>query len=102
MTAVIFPATLQEAMVATPRRPRLRATVRRTELVATLAAPDAPPFAVLVAPAGFGKTTLLCEWEARDPRPFAWVTIDRHHDEPDVLLQAIAATASRAAADCRR
>ena len=24
---------------------------------------------------GFGKTRLLCEWAARDPRPFAWVTL---------------------------
>ena len=69
-------------MVATPRRPRLRATVRAHRLVATLADLDAPPFTVLVAPAGFGKTTLLCEWAARDPRPFAWVTVDRRHDEP--------------------
>ena len=99
MTAVIFPATLQEAMVATPRRPRLRATVRRTELVATLADLDAPPFIVLVAPAGFGKTTLLCEWEARDPRPFAWVTVDRRHDEPNALLQAIAAALDVASAE---
>ena len=77
----------------------LRATVRRTELVATLADPDAPPFIVLVAPAGFGKTTLLCEWEARDPRPFAWVTVDRRHDEPNALLQAIAAALDVASAE---
>ena len=31
------------------------------------------PLALLVAPAGYGKTTLLSEWAAHDPRPFAWI-----------------------------
>jgi LuxR family maltose regulon positive regulatory protein len=40
-----------------------------------LGAPGAA-VAVLVAPAGYGKTTLLAEWAERDPRPFAWLTLD--------------------------
>jgi len=31
------------------------------------------PLALLVAPAGYGKTTLLAEWAEDDPRPFAWI-----------------------------
>jgi LuxR family maltose regulon positive regulatory protein len=31
---------------------------------------------VVVAPAGYGKTTLLSQWAQRDPRPFAWVTLN--------------------------
>ena len=51
--------------------PAGRANVRRPRLVAELAGPGAPALSVLIAPAGFGKTTLLREWSARDPRPFA-------------------------------
>jgi LuxR family maltose regulon positive regulatory protein len=85
---------------ATPR-PRLRATVRRPRLLAALGTPDAPPFVVLVAPAGYGKTTLLCEWCARDPRPFAWVTLDGRHDDPGFLLRSIARAVDEAFATAR-
>jgi LuxR family maltose regulon positive regulatory protein len=30
------------------------------------------PLVLVVAPPGYGKTTLLSEWDARDRRPFAW------------------------------
>ena len=43
----------------TSRRQPLRRGVRRPALVDRLADPMAPPLAVLVAPAGYGKTTLL-------------------------------------------
>jgi LuxR family maltose regulon positive regulatory protein len=73
----------------TTRQRDARTNVRRPRLVAALARPDGPSVAVLVAPAGFGKTTLLCEWAARDPRPFAWITLDARHDDPAVLLRAV-------------
>jgi LuxR family maltose regulon positive regulatory protein len=31
--------------------------------------------ALMAAPAGYGKTTLLTEWAAHDPRPFIWITM---------------------------
>ena len=80
-------------------RPRPRPSVRRPELVAALTGPDAPPLAVLIAPAGFGKTTVLLEWAATDPRPFAWITLDRHHDDPRVLLQTVARAVDAASAE---
>ena len=40
----------------------------------------------LVAPAGYGKTTLLAQWAARDRRPFAWLRLDRRCNDPVVLL----------------
>ena len=88
-----------------PRGPRLRASVRRPRLVTALVADEAPPFVVLVAPAGYGKTTLLCEWCARDPRPFAWVTLDHRHEDPRVLLQSVTraldeATSAATSASC--
>jgi LuxR family maltose regulon positive regulatory protein len=76
-------------------RPRLTAAlVPRPRLVRALSAPDGPPLAVLVAPAGYGKTTLLLEWSERDERPFAWITLDERDNHPGRLL----ASARRAVA----
>ena len=44
------------------------------------------PSTILVAPAGYGKTTLLVEWSRRDERPFAWITLDARDNEPRRLL----------------
>jgi LuxR family transcriptional regulator, maltose regulon positive regulatory protein len=49
------------------------------------------PFATVVAPAGYGKTTLLAMWVEADPRPFAWVALDGRDDDPVVFLRYIAA-----------
>jgi LuxR family transcriptional regulator, maltose regulon positive regulatory protein len=65
----------------------------------TLAKPDAierlcastSPFAAIVAPAGYGKTTLLAKWAEADPRPFAWVALDGRDDDALVFLRYIAA-----------
>ena len=58
-------------------RPTLsRDVVPRPRLVAALAATGDGCVAVLAAPAGYGKTTLLCQWEAADARPFAWLGLD--------------------------
>jgi hypothetical protein len=59
-----------------PRRPAAalrRGTVRRDRLVRTLLQSTDAPFVVVRAPAGYGKTTLLCQWAERDDRPFAWI-----------------------------
>ena len=60
----------------------------RTELVGRmLRAPE--PVVSVVAPPGFGKSTLLRQWaERRGPR-IAWVSCDRIHDDPVFLWTAI-------------
>ncbi len=68
-------------------RPRL---VPRERLVRQLAEARDVPVALLIAPAGYGKTTLLSEWATRDDRPFAWVTLDEADNDPTTLLSAIA------------
>ena len=50
---------------------------------------------LVVAPAGYGKTTLLSQWAARDARPFAWVSVDERDNDPFVLLQHVAAALDR-------
>jgi LuxR family transcriptional regulator, maltose regulon positive regulatory protein len=47
------------------------------------------PVALVVAPAGYGKTTVLSEWEACDGRPFTWVKLDDEDNDPLTLLWAI-------------
>jgi LuxR family transcriptional regulator, maltose regulon positive regulatory protein len=48
------------------------------------------PVALIVAPAGYGKTTLLSEWAECDGRPFAWVTLDPEDNDPKILVSALA------------
>ena len=50
-----------------------RPRVQRTALANRLRAVRDCPLVTLVAPAGYGKTTLLSQWAERDPRCFAWV-----------------------------
>ena len=35
---------------------------------------------LVVAPAGYGKSTLLGQWQAADERPFVWIALDLHAD----------------------
>jgi LuxR family maltose regulon positive regulatory protein len=65
--------------------------VTRTALVNRLRAARELPVATVVAPAGYGKTTLLAQWVERDPRPCAWVTVDERDNDPLTLLVYIAA-----------
>jgi LuxR family transcriptional regulator, maltose regulon positive regulatory protein len=55
-----------------------------------LAQADLPPIVLVVAPSGFGKTTLLSQWAERDRLPFAWVALDEADNDPKVLLSRIA------------
>ena len=50
---------------------------------------DSAQLVTLVAPAGYGKTSLLCDWAAEDARPFAWVTLDREHNDPACLENSL-------------
>jgi LuxR family maltose regulon positive regulatory protein len=70
-----------------PSRPWL---VARERLVRPLLDARDVPVALLMAPAGYGKTTLLLEWELRDDRPFAWVTLEAADNDPTTLLSSVA------------
>src|SRR4051794_31412958 len=70
--------------------PALRpGTVSRTALVNRLRATTSTAVTTIIAPAGYGKTTLLSQWAARDARTFAWVTLDERDNDPIVLLRHI-------------
>src|SRR4051812_43644315 len=70
------PVAIQPPPAGTPARAPFRpGLVARERLVARLAAARHAPLVLLVAPAGYGKTTTLAEWAEQDERPFAWVTL---------------------------
>jgi LuxR family maltose regulon positive regulatory protein len=63
--------------------------VPRQRLVRRLMDARELPVALVVAPAGYGKTTVLSEWEACDGRAFTWVKLDAEDNDPRTLLSAI-------------
>jgi LuxR family transcriptional regulator, maltose regulon positive regulatory protein len=91
MTSVSFPT------IAPKLRPHLGtdAQVPRAVLLDHLEASTRTPVAAVLAPPGYGKTTLLAQWAARDPRAFGWLTLDRRDNDPSVLLRSLAAAVDR-------
>src|SRR5215468_4840361 len=72
-------------------RPLVRAdTVHRSLLTDRLARDDVRPIVSVVAPAGYGKTTLLAQWAERGDEAFAWVSVDEKDNDPKVLLTYVA------------
>jgi LuxR family transcriptional regulator, maltose regulon positive regulatory protein len=81
---------LREASHAPTCPRRGSGLIERRELVGRLMATPDASLTLLVAPAGYGKSTLLADWSAADPRPFAWVRLRPAHDRPAELVRAIA------------
>ena len=78
------------------RRPPVRpGTIARASLIDRLAREDSGPIVSVVAPSGYGKTTLLAQWAARDGRAFAWVSVYERDNDPKVLLSYVAAALDR-------
>lgn len=69
--------------------------VDRTRLIALLMQKPEAPIVSVVAPPGYGKTTLVSQWMARLRRPVAWLTLDDHDNDPAVLLSHLAAALAR-------
>ena len=73
--------------------------ISRRRLAERVGAATQAPLALLSAPAGFGKTTLLTEWLAEastNGAAVAWVSLDRRDNDP-VLFWTYVVTAMRAA-----
>ena len=88
MAVAAIPFDLVEVKLAAPSaRP---GTVAKADAIGRLCA-STLPFATVVAPAGYGKTTLLAKWVEADSRPFAWVALDGRDDDAVVFLRYIAA-----------
>ncbi len=73
------------------RRPLVRGgTVSRPVLMERLARGDRRPIVSVVAPPGYGKTTVLSQWAERNGQAFAWVSVDERDNDPKVLLTYVA------------
>jgi LuxR family maltose regulon positive regulatory protein len=72
------------------RSPRLHSAILpRDRLLRRLAQSAHVPFVLLVAPAGYGKTTLLAQWVQSEHRRTAWISLTDDDDDPHRLLALI-------------
>jgi LuxR family transcriptional regulator, maltose regulon positive regulatory protein len=55
--------------------------ISRPQLVARLHAGLSRKLTLVSTPAGFGKTTLLCEWLGQHPQATAWVSLDKEDND---------------------
>ena len=69
--------------------------VNRTGLVERLLASDGVPVVCVVAPAGYGKTTVLAQWAQRKGHRVGWVSLDERDNDPAVLLTYLAVALDR-------
>ena len=75
---------------ATIGRPRIaRGVIHRPALVQHFL-PAQSGLVTVTAPAGYGKTTAVAQWDASDERPFAWARVDQLDDDATHLLLHIA------------
>ena len=80
-----------DLVVSKLRRPLLRpGTIRRSLLIERLRRDAARPIVSVVAPPGYGKTTLLAQWAEANGQAFAWVSVEDRDNDPKVLLTYVA------------
>ena len=73
------------------RLPIRPGSIRRSSLIKQLVDGDSCPIVSVVAPPGYGKTTLLSQWAEANGLAFAWVSVDQGDNDPKVLLTYVAA-----------
>ena len=85
-------AVVEAKLRLPPARPGI---VPRQALVERLLASASAPVIRVVAPPGYGKTTLLAQWSERKGPRTGWVSIDRRDNDPAVLVSYLAAALDR-------
>ncbi len=55
--------------------------------------------ALVVAPAGYGKSTLVSSWLQQQSMPWSWLSLDEHDNQPQLFLSYLAAAAQKIAPD---
>ena len=84
-------------------RPRTHAGwIVRSRLLERLDQVLQEPVALISAPAGFGKTTLLSQWLDRCPIPNAWLQLDEGDHEIPAFLAGMVAALRQLFPDCLR
>src|SRR3954451_20484418 len=93
---ISLPFDLLESKLRPPRASGLGIT--RTALVEQLNRAGDTPIVMLCAGPGYGKTTALAQWAVSSTdRPFAWISVDPHDNDPVVLLTYVAVALDRVA-----
>ena len=72
--------------VKSGRAPSREGLIERPRLLAILNEGRDVPVVTVVAPAGYGKTSLLAEWTAQESRPSVWLACEDWHADPVVFL----------------
>ncbi|MGH3053621.1 MAG: hypothetical protein ACRDL7_01425, partial [Gaiellaceae bacterium] len=84
-----FVEPLTRTLEAPPRRsaavPATGRAVVRTALLTRLCAATDGTIVTIVAPAGYGKTTLLSQWAERDARPVLWIDLAEDEDDAEAV-----------------
>ena len=65
--------------------------IERPRLLARLNDGRDVPLVILVAPAGYGKTSLLAEWATQESRPSVWLACEEWHADPVAFLHDLLA-----------
>src|SRR5215831_10911213 len=84
MSAAVSPGAPAEPVLVAAKLhvPALRAgMVSRGELVGRLAGAGDCKLVLVCAPAGWGKTSVLSQWQSGEPGAFAWVSLDPADDD---------------------
>src|SRR5215208_290227 len=93
---IALPFDLLESKLRPPRTSSRGIT--RTAVVEQLDRAGDTPIVMLCVGPGYGKTTELAQWAvATTDRPFAWISVDRHDNDPIVLLTYVAVALDRVA-----
>jgi LuxR family transcriptional regulator, maltose regulon positive regulatory protein len=79
----LYPSKLHQP----PTRP---GSIRRSALIKRLTEGHPSPVVSVVAPPGYGKTTLLSQWAEAAGQAIAWVSVDQGDNDPKVLLTYVA------------
>src|SRR5439155_8498890 len=91
------------AILATKlHQPRLHPTTMDRPRLLTFLRSDPAKLVLVVAPPGFGKTTLVAQWREADERPFAWISLDRADNDPMVLWSYIVEAIGRVSSAFRQ
>jgi LuxR family maltose regulon positive regulatory protein len=91
------PATNTALFQIQLRPPPLRpGVVNRAKLIDRLTASPEARTVTIVAPPGYGKTTLMSLWKQHETRPTAWLSLDRYDNDPATLHASIVAALQHA------
>src|SRR3954447_19060384 len=72
--------------------PRLRASlVPRSDLISLLNGESDRRLTLILAPAGYGKSTLVAQWLAELGLPYSWVSLEKSDDNPHAFFSLVVA-----------